>query len=360
LLIGLAMQLTLMAEPLLKPGDIVYAEGGWDVVLRYDPQTQETNLITAFEFTDSTGNIAVGNNGDIYGMRAKLGFGPYTEFFIIDGMSAEMRPLSTQRLIKHAFRMKLAPDGEWLYVAGEDATNRAIYKVEIATGNQVLVTTNFNSGPEYERPYDVAFDGNGGIYVSDFNFGSLIHFDAAGARRRVSSGGMFAFISGIDVDAAGYVYVASRNHHGIVRVDPVTGEQSSVTKDGYFRGPADVCVAPDGSLVVTDPASDVLVRVDVRTGEQTLLAQGSPGPRSPVVFAPKSNVMLRATRSDQGLELSWTDSSGGFVLEERASLATDGNWTAVTPIPAGNGNGEHAVTASVSGEQRFFRLRKGP
>src|SRR5687768_18400260 len=63
LLMGLAVQLTLMAEPLLTPGDIVYADGGWDVILRYDPQTQETNLVSGFEFTDARGSIAVGNNG---------------------------------------------------------------------------------------------------------------------------------------------------------------------------------------------------------------------------------------------------------------------------------------------------------
>jgi sugar lactone lactonase YvrE len=363
LLIGLAVQLSLMAEPLLKPGDIVYADGGWDVVLRYDPQTQETNLVAGFEFTDARGNIAVGHNGDIYGTRAKLGFGPYAEFFVIDGVTGAMRELSTQRLIKSAYRMKLAPDGEWLYVAGEDATNRAIYKVEIATGNQVLVTTNFTNEPDYERPYDLAFDGQGGFYVSDFNYGNLLHFDATGARRRVSSGGMFDFIGGIDVDAAGYVYVASRNYDGVVRVDPATGEQSSVTRGGFLGSPGDLCVAPDGSLLVTDAGTDVLVRVDVTTGEQTVLAQGSPGPRSPLVFAPKSNVRLSTLPTEEGLQLRWTDSSGGFVLEERSSLGGDGNngnWTAVTPAPAGNGNGEYAVTVSLTGEQRFFRLRKGP
>ena len=357
---GLVAQSLLMAEPLLKPGDIIYADGGWDVVLRYDPQTQETNLVTGFEFTDSRGNIAVGHNGDIYGTRAKLGFGPYAEFFVMDGVTGAMRELSTQRLIKSAYRMKLAPDGEWLYVAGEDATNRAIYKVEIATGNQVLVTSNFTSQPDYERPYDVAFDGQGGFYVSDFNYGNLLHFDAAGARRRVSSGGLFDFISGIDVDAAGYVYVASRNYNGVVRVDPATGEQSSVTKDGFLRSPGDLCVAPDGSLLVTDAVTDVLVRVNVTTGEQTVLAQGSPGPRSPLVFAPKANVRLSVTRTGEGFELSWTDSLGGFVLEERAALGLEGTWSAVSPAPAGNGNGEYAVTVSFSGEQKFFRLRKTP
>ena len=114
-----------------------------------------------------------------------------------------------------------------------------------------------------------------------------------------------------------------------------------------------------GDEVILFAKAEVLVRVDVTTGEQTVLAQGSPGPRSPVVFAPKSNVSLSVTRTDQWLELRWTDSSGGFVLEERDSLGTDGNWAGVSPIPPGNANGEHAVTVGFSGSKNFFGCGRG-
>jgi hypothetical protein len=359
LFVCLVIHSAFMAEPLLKPGDVVFGDGGLDVIIRYDPQTQETNHIVPFDFADATGGIAVGNNGDIYAMRAKLGFGSYAEFYVFDGTTGAARLLSTERMIQSGRRMKIAPDGKSLYVAGEDQDDgRGVYQVDIATGHQTVVTTNLTNGPDYERPWDVAFDGQGGIYVTDFNYGNLLHFDAAGNRRVVTSDGMFDFIGGVDVDARGYVYVASRNYHGVVRVDPATGEQTSVTQNGYLRAPSDLSVAPDGSLLVADAAADVLVRVDPETGEQTILSQGSPGPRSPVVFAPRAeSISLNASWSDGTVTLRWTDASSTWVLVERASFSEEWSASGLTPTTAGD---EHSVAVTPTEAGRFFGLRRGP
>src|SRR5687768_8930579 len=99
-----AIVMSSLADPLLKPGDIVFADGGLDIILRYDPQTQQTNSVASFDFRDATGNIAVANNGEIYAMRAKLGFGSYAEFFVIDGTTAEARSLSSERMIQSGRR----------------------------------------------------------------------------------------------------------------------------------------------------------------------------------------------------------------------------------------------------------------
>src|SRR5262245_29910035 len=84
---------------ILQPGDLVFADGGLDVIIRLDQNTSATNHIAPLDFTDSTGGITIDHNGNIYAVRQKLGFGPYAEFFKIDGQTAAVTSLSSETLI---------------------------------------------------------------------------------------------------------------------------------------------------------------------------------------------------------------------------------------------------------------------
>lgn len=65
---------------------------------------------------------------------------------------------------------------------------------------------------------------------------------------------------------------------GVVRVDPVTGEQNLFSTGENFSLPAAIELAPDGTLIVADQGPEdgppILVRVDPITGGQTLIATG--------------------------------------------------------------------------------------
>lgn len=60
----------------------------------------------------------------------------------------------------------------------------------------------------------------------------------------------------------------------LVRVDPVTGNQTVISQGGFFTDPVSVIWGPDGSLLVRDEAlshgSPALIRVEPGTGEQVL------------------------------------------------------------------------------------------
>lgn len=346
---------------ILNPGDIVFADSGLDVVIRLDPTTLATNHIASVNFTDATGGIAIGHNGDIYAMRQVLGFGAYAAFIRIDGQTGATNNLSNETFIYTGHRMKLSPDGLSLVVAGE-AQNliRGVFRVDLATGHQTIITTNFTDTPDYERPWDVAFSPQGHMYVTDFAYDNLLHFNADGSgRQHVSDGGLFQFIGGVDVGPDGSVYIADRNYHGIIRVDPQNGGLTSVTTFGFLSNPSDLTVAPDGTLIVADSVADVVVRVNPVTGQQSLLHSGTPGPRSPCVFSPPGPAAptLAVERSGNSLMISWTDPASEWQLQTTETPADVNSWTDSNLGIDVNGN-QRSVTIQPNLAAFYFRLRR--
>jgi streptogramin lyase len=346
---------------ILQPGDIVFVDSGLDVIIRLDPNTSATNHIVALNCPDATGGIAVGRNGDIYAMRAKLGFDAYAEFFRIDGQTGATNKLSNETFIYTGYRMKLSPDGLSLVVAGETQNfRRGVFRVDLASGHQSVITTNLTDSPDYERAWDVAFSPQGHIYVTDFAYDNLLRFNVDGSGRHlVTDGGLFQFIAGVDVGTNGTIYIADRNYHGIIRVDPVTGAQSSVTTSGFLQNPSDITVAPDGTLIVADSSADVIVRVDPATGQQTLLHSGTPGPRSPCVFwspAPASP-SLEVQPSVNSVVVRWTDPVDGWQLQTSETPAVPNSWADSNLVPIANGD-QRGVTIQPDGGALFCRLQK--
>jgi hypothetical protein len=61
----------------------------------------------------------------------------------------------------------------------------------------------------------------------------------------------------------------------VLRVDPVTGDRQIVHESGPDSGlrvPRDIAVESDGSLVVVDEGIDAVVRIDPATGELTTVS----------------------------------------------------------------------------------------
>ena len=89
---------------------------------------------------------------------------------------------------------------------------------------------------------------------------------------------------------------------GILRIDPLTGAQTTVSSGGIFADPLDIAIDAAGDLIVLDAEafdlSKRVLRVDPLTGAQTTLSSGGnlsfpsgaaifpvPEPKSALLFA---------------------------------------------------------------------------
>ena len=187
----------------------------------------------------------------------------------------------------------VAPDGQ-IYVVDNRAPDDdgAVIRVDPRTGAQTLVT----EGGQLDLPFGIAFQRDGSLVVANREFpdprrpppcqelgGRLIRVDpATGVQRLISEDQQFALPFGLAVAPDGGIAVANEcpNQQGLLRVDPVSGVQTSITTNG----PQDVLVTPErvafdpgGALLVSDfkvGQEGGIVRVDPETGAQSLVRSG--------------------------------------------------------------------------------------
>lgn len=116
----------------------------------------------------------------------------------------------------------------------------------------------------------------GDIIVANFAGRRIVKVDPdTGAQTLISSGGVFQSPFGIAIDAAGKIIVAS--DAGIISVDPVgapASNQTVISSFGNFINPRGVTIDAFGNIIVADATSDLLIRVDPRTGTQTIISSG--------------------------------------------------------------------------------------
>jgi sugar lactone lactonase YvrE len=150
-------------------------------------------------------------------------------------------------------------------VADSQAT---IYAVNPRTGERAIVAHQ----DKLDRPYDVAADRNGNIIVSDTGTLRIVHVNLSTHEQTVlAEGGSLGVPYGIDADQNGRIYVA--NSSSIVSVNPETGLVETIAEGGHLSVPLDVAVANDGNLYVADAVAGV-VRIDPVSKQQTLIAHG--------------------------------------------------------------------------------------
>ena len=87
-------------------------------------------------------------------------------------------------------------------------------------------------------------------------------------------------------DAAVYAWTSRLGADMVIHVDPATGHQHVLSSRGNLQAPVDIAAGADGSVFVVDMVGDKLIRIDAKTGAQTVLAQGGllAGIRSVEVF----------------------------------------------------------------------------
>jgi sugar lactone lactonase YvrE len=145
-----------------------------------------------------------------------------------------------------------APGDPWIaYVANsvvvkQSAPAPVILRADPASGGLAEISRNGAQGDFFRHPYDIAVAPDGSLLVAD----------------------MGAFATSSDKTADGR----------IIRVDPVTGQQSLVASGNMLVDPAGLAVAPDGLIYVVENVGAMgepsVVSVNPANGAQTLVTQG--------------------------------------------------------------------------------------
>jgi hypothetical protein len=319
-----------------------------------------------------------------------------------------------------------APADPWLAYAVNSVVTRdgqqstAVLRVNPATGALQEVSRNSaRQGTLFRHPYDIAVaPGGGSLYVVDMGEfaagnapaadGRIIRIDpASGAQTIVSQGGELVDPAGIAVAPNGTLYVVDNVGVGgnprvpgggrptVIRIDPVSGAQSVVSRDGDLCYPFGIALDQGGGILVTDfgdlnvggvvqvdcvPSSTqifpgALYKVNPGTGAQSLLSINEPpGPGSRgstlrgvfgVAVEPGGGILVANQTSIQAAVTGINPGNGVqtqvaphtasvFELPQRVAVAPDGNLV-VTDYALNDGEGGLVHVERATGAGRIMR-----
>ncbi len=241
-------------------------------------------------------------------------------------------------------------------------------------------------------PRRVIVDASGDIFIADVFNGLIRKVTVSTGIIRTVAGSLTAnsldgvpatdtFLSnpyGVDVDAAGNIYLTERFAHvvrkvdattGIINVVAGTGGSSGFTGDGgaatsaTLDNPMDVRVTSTGDLYIADRNNHRIRKVDAGTGIITTVAGSGATGLGNGSFSGDAGAATSATLdSPEGL---WVDSSGNIYIADtsnnRIRKVTGGtiNTVAGTGTGGHSGDGGAATSANMSGPVGIFANNAG-
>ena len=345
-------------SPLLERGDIVFVDARSRAIVRWRPGVGLREF-TTIPITGSGGTISVDSKGNIYALMNRGGFDPVALIHRLNPATMQTEPLTSGTMIQSSGRMTVSSDDSHLIVAGQDQNSVwSLFKVDIATGAQSVLTTNFHSRfmdmvPAVEHPYMVARAGGGKIVVVDNAYGHVVEFNEDGSGRRLIKEMPYPFLPmGLAV-GNGKIYVSGMNlPTKIFAIDPATGATNAVGDGSVVQYVGDIGFGL-GGLLVNEPNKEVLVRVDLQTGAEEVVLEGYKSPRGIWEFAPEvARPTLGIARTDTGFTISWDDPDVAWVLQRSVKVGAESEWENFgTPEV-----GPRSVEVSAEGAAAYYRL----
>jgi streptogramin lyase len=180
-------------------------------------------------------------------------------------------PVSTDSDFVSPNSLEFAPDGR-LYVVDYEAFGGrgGVLLLDPATG----AATPLAGGPPFTQPDGLALSPDGSLYVTDLGANSIFRVNpAAGAVNTLSSGPQLADVDGIAVEPSTGRIFATTLSHAVYSVDPQTGVASVLSTGPAsepFSGVGPLTRLPDGTLYVDDAGR--IDRIDPATGVATKVA----------------------------------------------------------------------------------------
>jgi streptogramin lyase len=169
--------------------------------------------------------------------------------------------------------------GDLIVTDGFDGNS--VLRVDPDTGAIAVLSSGF---PYLDDPsgVSIAIATNGDIYVADFGPDAIVRIDPlTGNQTLISIGGMLVFPTGLAFEADGNLIVVDREGldgtGAVIRIDPVTGAQTLLSSGGYLNEPVWVAIEGDGNIVLTERQTfgGAVLRVNRVTGAQSVVSSGN-------------------------------------------------------------------------------------
>ncbi len=119
-------------------------------------------------------------------------------------------------------------------------------------------------------------DADGQLYVTQVFFGdALWKIDTTGNMNNTKIGDGYGGLNGFEIGTDGYIYGPLWFNQQVVKIDPATGKVVAVIADG-FNTPCAVNFDSQGNLYALDTGTGEIFRIDIDTGEKTVVAIQAP------------------------------------------------------------------------------------
>ena len=345
---------------LLERGDVVFVDGVQDSVVLWRASEGRTIILGSLPISGNGGGIAVSEAGEIYGGTNSGGFNPASEFSRFNPLTGIFEPISSERLIGNMGRMIVSRDGQKLIVAGETASGvSALFHLEIATGKQSILTTNFHTLfldllPAIELPFALAHAPGSKLIVLDRSYGHVVEFNEDGTGRRLVKEMPFDFLAtGLAVSETGEIYVSGLNlPQKVFRVDSTTGATTPAGDGGLVRTPFDLAFV-GGKLLAADKPD--LIFIDPATSVETVALNWPNATRTIFEYrgaaAEFPRLMIR--RRGDAVEISWTPVENGWRLESADIIPQLAPWAIEAELQGGA-----LIELPIHHPQQSFRLAR--
>ncbi len=284
-----------LSLPGLNAGDIFVADFFGRRIVRVDPVTGAQTTVSSGGSLFRPNFLVIDGDGDLL-VSDRDAFGGSGGIIRIDPVSGAQTTVSSGGGFVDPAGIALDANGDILLADFEGHSGSGtgtVYRVDPITGDQTTIST----GGSLEDPFGIAVDANGDILVADFgNFesvapggtGSIFRIDPlTGSQTVISTGGNLIDPAGIVLDANGDILVADFQAFGggcpvgcggIIRVDPITGTQTTISTGGSFVNPIGIALDVSENIVVGDAdafgGGGGILQVDPVTGLQTTISSG--------------------------------------------------------------------------------------
>jgi streptogramin lyase len=282
----------------IMPGDILVADPADGFlglpsgsILRVDPLTGSQTIFATADGSFRPVDIAIAGNGDLLILNKGQGSpGGGRGVLRADPVTGELTPISLFGLASLAVPtgMAIAPNGD-IFVTTFDPLFGGlpnVLRVDPVTG----IPTVLSEGGSFVTPSDLVVDANGDILVVDssafgpgtFGTGGIIRVDPlTGAQTTLAAGGSFADPDSLVIDANGDILVAnfdatSNFANDVVRVDPATGVQTILSAFPPIVQAHGIALGPNGEIWIAGSlvGGPGVARVDPLTGAQERFSNG--------------------------------------------------------------------------------------